>query len=474
METLDLKSGGSDRCQSLSASKVAVIGAGSAGLVAARELSREGHHVQVFEQGQTFGGIWNYQDEVEDDLLGRCPERRKVHSSLYSSLRVNLPREIMSYSDFPFTPDAMRGKSQDSRRYPHHTEVQHFLEAFVEEFGLRDLIQFSTRVVEVSPLDYTCKTDAAMNMQEFIGTYVFDAVVVAVGNYHEPNLPDVEGLDDFPGLQMHCHNFRHAERFRDQTVVVVGASFSGEEIARQIADVALHVYHSARTWGKQLNDSQTRPNLQRVPMLARLGGNGSAEFSGGITAEGVDAVVYCTGYRYSYPFLERTGLISTDDNRVTPLYRHIFVPSVAPTLAFIGLLWKSLRNSQFELQAKWVAQVLSGRVALPSREEMEADMEAFYRLLEKNSIPVRYTHCQNDAMPVSQWEYNDMLRRSCSPVPLPAEAWRVKLHDAISTKILQQPDTFRDVHSAEEQALFEDAAKGCAATWAYLKERHAA
>ncbi len=87
---------------------------------------------------------------------------------------------------------------------------------------------------------------------------------------------------------------------------------------------------------------------------------------------------------------------------------------------------------------------------------------------------LRHVRVQNDAMPVSQWEYNDMLRRSCSPVPLPAEAWRVKLHDAISTKILQHPDTFRDVHSAEEQALFEDAAKGCAATWAKLKERHAA
>lgn len=100
---------------------------------------------------------------------------------------------------------------------------------------------------------------------------------------------------------------------RQQDCIGNGA---GEEIARQIADVALHVYHSARTWGKQLNDSQTRPNLQRVPMLARLGGNGSAEFSGGITAEGVDAVVYCTGYRYSYPFLERTGLISTGEQHL--------------------------------------------------------------------------------------------------------------------------------------------------------------
>ena len=88
----------------------------------------------------------------------------------------------------------------------------------------------------------------------------FEAVVVAIGNYHEPNLvsrlrcmqvtasgddsdntcalrkrvtvrapvqPDVAGMDAFPGLQMHCHNFRHNEPFRDQRVLVVGASYSG-------------------------------------------------------------------------------------------------------------------------------------------------------------------------------------------------------------------------------------------------------
>ncbi len=47
-----------------------------------------------------------------------------------------------------------------------------------------------------------------------------------------------------------------------------------------------------------------------------------------------------------------------------------------------------------KLQAKWVAQVLSGRVALPSQEEMEADTEAFYDLLRRHNVPVRHTHCQ--------------------------------------------------------------------------------
>ena len=60
--------------------------------------------------------------------------------------------------------------------------------------------------------------------------YEFDAVVVCVGNYHQPNLPDVKGIDDFPGLQMHAHNYRSPAMFTRQTVIIVGASFSGKTL----------------------------------------------------------------------------------------------------------------------------------------------------------------------------------------------------------------------------------------------------
>ncbi len=61
----------------------AVIGAGAAGLVTARELRREGHSVTVYEQSANVGGIWDFHEECEDeDLLGRNPKRRRVHSSM--------------------------------------------------------------------------------------------------------------------------------------------------------------------------------------------------------------------------------------------------------------------------------------------------------------------------------------------------------------------------------------------------------
>lgn len=61
----------------------AVIGAGAAGLVSARELKREGHLVTVFEQSEEVGGVWNYSEDTEEDLLGDDPDRERVHSSLY-------------------------------------------------------------------------------------------------------------------------------------------------------------------------------------------------------------------------------------------------------------------------------------------------------------------------------------------------------------------------------------------------------
>jgi cation diffusion facilitator CzcD-associated flavoprotein CzcO len=60
--------------------KVAVVGAGAAGLAAARELRNEGHTVEVFEQGGEVGGVWVYNEEIEDDLLGISEARKQVHS----------------------------------------------------------------------------------------------------------------------------------------------------------------------------------------------------------------------------------------------------------------------------------------------------------------------------------------------------------------------------------------------------------
>lgn len=84
--------------------------------------------------------------------------------------------------------------------------------------------------------------------------------------------------------------------------------------------------------------------------------------------------------------------MSVQDNRVGPLYQHVFPPAAAPTLAFVGLPWKVVPFPQFELQGRWIARVLSSAARLPSRREMEAHCAAFYASLAAEGVPPRYTH----------------------------------------------------------------------------------
>jgi cation diffusion facilitator CzcD-associated flavoprotein CzcO len=77
-------------------------------------------------------------------------------------------------------------------------------------------------------------------MQDVASTSMatFDAVVVCNGHYSQPRRPELQGAESFPGRIMHSHSYRENEPFRGLTVIVLGASASGEDICREIALVA--------------------------------------------------------------------------------------------------------------------------------------------------------------------------------------------------------------------------------------------
>ncbi|TKY55054.1 Flavin-containing monooxygenase FMO GS-OX 8 [Spatholobus suberectus] len=426
---------------------VCVIGAGPSGLVAARELRREGHKVVVLEQNHDIGGQWLYDPNVEgEDPLGRNPWL-KVHSSIYESLRLMSPREVMGFTDFPF----LVKKSRDARRFPSHRELLLYLEDFCEWFRLREMIKFNTKVHYVGPLNYAVSEDLKWAVRskekksEEVVEQVFDAVVVATGHYSKPRLPSIQGMDKRRRKQIHSHIYRSPEPFRGERVVVVGNSFSGQEISMELVKVAKEVHLSSKSL--DIYDGLSKliskhENFHLHPQIDTLQEDGNVIFTDGSSIL-ADTVLYCTGYNYSFPFLDTKGVVVVDDNRVGPLYEHTFPPLLAPSLSFIGIPKKILGLPFFESQGKWIAQLLSGKKVLPSCEEMVKSIEQFYHSKEVAGIPKRYTH------DIEGFEYCDKYGENVGFPKL--EEWRKELTISAVVNCFVNLETYRDSWDDDEK-----------------------
>ncbi|EFN57454.1 hypothetical protein CHLNCDRAFT_30388 [Chlorella variabilis] len=455
--------------QSLS---VAVIGAGPAGIISARELLLAGHRVTVFERSSKVGGIWDYRETFdEDDLLG---QRASVRGSVYAYLRTNLPREVMGLPDFAF--DSKFEGSRDARQFPAHDEVQRYLEAFADEFELLQFVRFGMEVQRCVPvqghraegtvpstwLRWEVVTRPAAQLQDneaAASSELYDAVVVANGHYSRPRVPQLPGQAAFPGLLMHSHSYRRPDPFKGKTVVVLGASSSGVDLAEEIANGGAKNIHAGSGGGGSHDSDQ----IIKAPNLQEFHADGSITLADGSRIADVDACVFCTGhcsagYIYDFPFLAGTDFVTVEDNRVGPLYQHIFPPAAAPTLAFVGIPWKVIPFPQFQLQSRWIAKVLAGAVQLPSRQEMEQHVADFYASLKATGVPVRYTHRQSDGM---QWQYNAWLAEQCGDEP--GAAWREQMYKACGQSRKTNASKYRDASlpGAEEaeQAAREEACR---------------
>ncbi|CAN1333357.1 Flavin-containing monooxygenase FMO GS-OX-like 3 [Linum perenne] len=437
---------------------VAVIGAGAAGLAAARELRREGHKVVIFEKSNQVGGIWVYTPESEPDPMSLDPTRKIIHTSLYASLRTNLPREVMGFREYPFTA---RPDSRDPRRFPAHREVMLYLQDYAREFGIEEMVRFEREVVKVrftatnwEVRSRSCKEDDGSFDDEsydaVVVSEVFDAVVVCNGHHSQPRIADFPGFDSWPGKQTHSHNYRTPEPFKNQVVVVIGNSFSGADLSIDVATVAKEVHIASRS---VLDNHESQPqsgfsNIWIHPSVERACEDGRVVFKNGTTVC-PETILHCTGYKYHFPFFKYQGIVTVQDNSVRPLYKHVFPPHLAPWLSFIGLTWKSLIFPMFELQSKWVSRVLSGRAPLPSPDEMVSDVNMFYSAIEASGVPTRYTHSLLDTSAISMdGDYAKWVAGQCDCEGF--ESWRLGMYSATARNRAVRPKTFRDEWEDDE------------------------
>lgn len=397
-----------------------MIGAGAAGLVAARECLRQGLEVRVFEKSDKVGGVWQYTDEVEDDLLGKYP-KRPLHGSLYKNLRTNLPRKLMAYRDFPF--EAEEGVSQ----FVSHERVRKYLEDFADHFELRPVIDFESGVTSVQSTGEGKWLVAAEKSPE----ETFDAVIVCNGHYAKPRIPEIPGMDAFEGLLMHSHNYRVPDPFAGKRVALFGAAASALDLSLEINQVAEEVYWCA----EEHSDIDVGNEIIRCAAPKSFEGE-NLNLKNGEVIEGLDAFIFATGYHYQFPFLKK-GIINVVGNWVHPLYKEL-VPPAYPTIAFIGLPYAVIPFPLFEIQAKWFTRMLAGKFALPTPSEMATWCEKKTAWLRANKPKQRNFHKKGPEL----YSQMDALADECGAAPLPD--WFVPLADQVRLARLEDPVAYRD------------------------------
>ncbi len=384
---------------------VAIIGAGSSGLAAARAFLRYGFSLRVFEREDDIGGNWNFG---------------KPHARVYDTTHTISSKPFTQYPDFPM-PD-------DFPPYPHHTQILAYLRRYCEHFGLSEYIRFRTEVVACEPADGGGWHLTIRDRDEdTTRTELFRAVIVANGHNWSPKIPDVPGSLD--GEVIHSADYRDASIFEGKRVLIVGAGNTGCDLVVEAARHADAAFHSTRRgyWyapkfvlgkpGDQIYDLllslrlpapivqtcletavrltvghptkaglpepdhrflETHPvtndlliyyashgRIQPCCNIARFDGD-RVVFDDGSSQE-VDLVVFCTGYLIDIPFLDERYFRIRQARPET--YLNVFSPH-SDDLFFIGFIQPD--SGQFKLvhwQSVAAARYLRAQLTAPARAD---------------------------------------------------------------------------------------------------------
>jgi putative flavoprotein involved in K+ transport len=338
---------------------VAVIGAGQAGLALGYFLAREGRHFTILEASDSIGPAWRSR---WDSLVLFTPRR-------YDSLP-GLP--------VPGDPDG----------YPGREEVIDYLESYASTFELP--VQLNSAVQSVA------SADAGFILDLGARTLQADQVVVATGPFQVPSVPPFAADLASDVVQMHSTGYRRPSDVPEGTVVVVGGGNTGFQIAKELS--ATHSVHLAigsrqtplpqRLLGRDLFWWLTRTGLIKKTVESRIGrrardrdtliGSSTRDVkrhgvevkprvvgaSGdAVTFEdgselGVDAVIWATGYRSEYGWID----IPVFDQNRRVLHRRGVTDY--PGLFFLGLTWQHTRGSALLGWVKDDAEFIAERIAV--------------------------------------------------------------------------------------------------------------
>ncbi|GAA5216496.1 flavin-containing monooxygenase [Streptomyces thinghirensis] len=428
--------------------RVCVIGAGLSGLAVAHALKARGIGFVCLEKALDVGGIWRQPEAAE-----RGPG--------YLSLHLNTAKQLTGYADFPM-PDSYP-------LYPRHSQVAAYLRSFADRAGLRDHVELRTEVVSVDQDADGMWTVVSREADGAMAARRFEQVIVASGHHTDPALPDPlpAGSESFTGTILHSLDYRDGGDFAGRRVVVVGLGASAVDIAADLSRHAAETVLSVRRglhivpkqlYGKSLDEIAEAPwwnemsfaerrkwaeeallvargrladyglpepdhpvfssattlsdeILSRIrhgavtpkPAIASFDGD-EVVFTDG-TRVAADAVVYCTGFHMTFPFLPAGCPVAADGS--VELYRRV-VPADRPGLYFVGLVRPVGAITRLvEAQAQWVARIIDGEAELPAAAEMREEIGTYLA-----AIVERYGRTQGASIQVDVGPYLAEFRES--------------------------------------------------------------
>jgi trimethylamine monooxygenase len=352
--------------------RVAIIGAGPSGLAALRAFqSAKAKGAQVpevicFEKQDDWGGLWKYTWRTGLDQYGE-----PVHGSMYRYLWSNGPKECLEFADYSF--EEHFGRAIPS--YPPRAVLHDYIMGRVERAGVRDMVRFDSPVKGVVWDEAAQLFTVTVKDNKADRTYAetFDHVIVACGHFSTPNVPTFEGIETFPGRVLHAHDFRSADEFAGKDVLMIGSSYSAEDIGTQCVKYgARSVTFSYRTrplgfdWPEQFSQK---------PLLTKVAGH-TATFLDG-TSQHVDAIVLCTGYQHYFPFLaDDLRLVTNNVLYPDNLWQGV-VWQHNPHLFYIGMQDQFFTFNMFDAQAWYVRDLILGRLPIPDAAARAADNAAW-------------------------------------------------------------------------------------------------
>uniref|UniRef100_A0A8C5FYV3 Flavin-containing monooxygenase n=1 Tax=Gouania willdenowi TaxID=441366 RepID=A0A8C5FYV3_GOUWI len=405
--------------------RVAVIGAGPSGLTSVKACLDEGLEPMCFESSHDIGGLWRYKVREDKPEPGRA--------NVYQSVVINSSKEMMAFSDFPPLPELPNNMHHTEvlkylRLYAHKFNLLPYIYFQTTVTSVTQAADFTGTgrwIVETETVDSQRATHVFDAVLVCTGHFSVP---------HLP-LKDFPGIESFPGRYFHSWDYCNPTGLEDKTVVVIGFGNSGSDLAVDISRVANRVYLSTRTgawvtcrvgpkgipadiawitrtgalmqklfpsWSnrmfeKKMNEMYDhqlyglKPNfLAQIPVVndnlasqiisgrVRMKPN-IKEFresnviftDGSICVLHVDVVVFATGYKHSFPFLQLRSAY------MLHLYRNVFPAALSPpTLAVVGFIsGAGSINPAAELQARWATRIFKGLVSLPKQEDMMKAIE---------------------------------------------------------------------------------------------------